>query len=334
MNRAVVIEEPGRLRLRASETPAPGPGEVLVRVAWAGMCGSDVDLLTGERPDGFVRYPVVPGHEWSGTVVAAGPGVVPGLVGCGVVAESIRPCDACAPCRDGNAPACETRYDETGFTRDGAWADHVVVPARLVHLLPDGADLRSAAGIEPAACAAAAVERAAPAAGDRVAVVGGGTIGLLATQLVHAVLPSELVVVEPMRSRWSMAERCGATQVVARAPVELESSFDVVIEAAGAAGTAQRAMDLARRGARVALAGIPAPRDVVVTQRIVSKQLQVSGIFGAPRHAWLRALEAFRDGALDPGMLVTHEVPLDEARQALDLVARRSAGVGKVLLRP
>ena len=334
MSRSIVVDAPGHLRVWANEAPTPGPDEALVRVAWAGVCGSDVDLLTGRRPSGFVSYPVVPGHEWSGTVVAVGPGVVPELVGRGVVAESIRPCDACEPCRHGNAPACETRYDETGFTRDGAWADHVLVPARLVHPLPDGADLRSAAGIEPAACAAAAVERAAPAAGDRVAVVGGGTIGLLATQLVHAVLPSELVVVEPMRSRWNMAERCGATQVLVEAPVELESSFDVVIEAAGAAGTAQRAMDLARRGARVALAGIPAPLDVVVTQRIVSKQLQVSGIFGAPRHAWLRALEAFRDGALDPGMLVTHEVPLDDARQALDLVARRSAGVGKVLLRP
>jgi threonine dehydrogenase-like Zn-dependent dehydrogenase len=334
VNRAVVIEEPGRLRLRAGETPAPGPGEVLVRVAWAGMCGSDVDLLTGERPDGFVRYPVVPGHEWSGTVVASGPGVVPDLVGCGVVAESIRPCDACAPCRNGNAPACETRYDETGFTRDGAWADHVLVPARLVHPLPDGADLRSAAGIEPAACAAATVDRAAPAAGERVAVVGGGTIGLLAMQLLHAAQPSELVVVEPMRSRWSMAERCGATRVVAQSAAELESSFDVVVEAAGAVGSAQCAIDLARRGARVALAGIPAPHDVVVTQRIVSKQLQVGGIFGAPRHAWLRALEAFRAGVLDPGLLVTHEVPLDEARRALDLVAQRSPGVGKVLLRP
>lgn len=334
MSRSVVVDAPGHLRVRTDEAPVPGPDEVLVRVEWAGVCGSDVDLLAGRRPSGFVRYPVVPGHEWSGTVVAVGPGVVPDLVGRDVVAESIRPCDACAPCRNGNAPACETRYDETGFTRDGAWANHVLVPARLVHPLPNGADLRSAAGIEPAACAAAAVEHAAPAAGERVAVVGGGTIGLLAAQLLHAAQPSELVVVEPMRSRWSMAERCGATQVVALAPTELESSFDVVVEAAGAAGSAQRAMDLARRGGRVALAGIPAPDDVIVTQAIVAKQLRVSGVFGAPRQAWLRALEAFRAGVLDPGVLVTHEVPLDEARQALDLVARRDPGVGKVLLRP
>jgi 2-desacetyl-2-hydroxyethyl bacteriochlorophyllide A dehydrogenase len=334
VSRSVVIEAPGRLRLRADEPPAPGPGDALVRVAWAGICGSDVDLLAGHRPEGFVRYPVVPGHEWSGTVVAVGPGVEPDLVGRHVVAESIRPCDTCAPCQDGNAPACETRYDETGFTRDGAWADHLTVPAPLVHPLPDGADLRSAAGIEPAACAAAAIDQVTPATGDRVAVVGGGTIGLLATQLLHGAQPSQLVVVEPMRSRWSMAERCGATRVVAQSAAELESSFDVVVEAAGAAGSAQRATDLACRGGRVALAGIPAPQDVVVTQQIVSKQLQVSGVFGAPRHAWLRALEAFRAGDLDPGVLVTHEMPLGDARQALDLVAQRDPGLGKVLLRP
>lgn len=333
MSRAVVIEAPGRLRIRPGGPSAPGPGEVLVRVAWAGICGSDVDLLAGNRPEGFVRYPVVPGHEWSGTVAEAGPGVDPALVGRGVVAESIRPCGRCEACHRGNAPVCETRYDETGFTRDGAWADHLVVPAAVVHRLPDGADLRSAAGIEPAACAASAVERVRPVPGDRVAVVGGGTIGLLATQLLRAASPAALVVVEPMRSRWELAERCGATAVVAGAAAGL-GSFDVVVEAAGATGTAQSALDLARRGARVALAGIPPRSDVVVTQDVVSKQLQVDAVFGAPRSAWDRALAAFGDGAVDPGVLVTHELGLDDAAHALDLVAGREPGVGKVLLRP
>src|SRR5439155_26588523 len=155
---------------------------------------------------GFVRYPVVPGHEWAGVAVDVGADVDPGLVGHGVVAEGIRPCGACGPCQAGNAPQCETAYDETGFTRDGAWADHVVVPAALVHALPLGADLRSAATIEPAACAATAVARAEIVAGERVAVIGGGTIGLLTAQLLRGAHPSEIVVIEPVDARWELTE--------------------------------------------------------------------------------------------------------------------------------
>ncbi len=240
VSRAVVIDAPGRLRLDFDREPEPAPDEVLVRVDWAGICGSDVDLLEGLRPRDYVRYPIVPGHEWAGVVVSSGADADRALLGRAVVAEGIRPCWACAPCRHGNAPLCERGYDETGFTRDGAWAEHLVVPAALVHALPDGADLRAAAGIEPAACAAAAVDRAGVEAGEaRVAVIGGGTIGLLATQLLRAAAPSELVVVEPVIARRELAERCGATRVVTEVTAALEASFDVVIEAAGALGSAR-----------------------------------------------------------------------------------------------
>ena len=209
MTRTVVLEAPGSLRVEPRDVPVPGDDDVVVRVEWAGICGSDVDLFTGQRPTGFVRYPVVPGHEWAGDAVAVGAGVDPALVGHGVVAEGIRPCERCGPCRAGNAPQCGTGYDETGFTRDGAWADHLVVPAALVHRLPPGADLRAAAGIEPAACAAAAAERADVIAGQRVVVVGGGTIGLLTAQLLRAAEPSELRahVCAAMRREQALAAR-------------------------------------------------------------------------------------------------------------------------------
>jgi 2-desacetyl-2-hydroxyethyl bacteriochlorophyllide A dehydrogenase len=334
MSRAIVLDGPQRLRLHTRDVPMPSADDVLVRVEWAGICGSDVDLLEGLRPPGLVRYPVVPGHEWAGVVIDVGAAIDRTLVGRGVVAEGIRPCGACAPCRQGNAQQCENAYEETGFTLDGAWADHLVVPAALVHELPDDADLRAAAGIEPAACAAAAVERAEVTAGARVAVVGGGTLGLLTTQLLRATGPSEVLVVEPVAERWDIAERCGATRVVTAATRELDASFDVVVEAAGAAGAAQAAVRLARRGGRVVLAGIPPSNDVLVTQDIVAKQLDVRSVFGASRRAWARAVDAFRDGTLDPGVLVTHEVPLEDARRALELVSERDPTVGKVLLRP
>jgi len=322
------------MRVRQREIPEPRANEVLVRVEWAGICGSDIDLRDGRRPPGFADYPVVPGHEWAGVVAGAGKEVDEALVGQAVVAEGIRPCGTCTACRAGNAPLCETGYHETGFTRDGAWADYLVVPAALVHTLPKNADLRSAAGIEPAACAAAAVERAHVTAVERVVVIGGGTIGLLATQLVRATGPSEVVVVEPADARWELAERCGATRVVTPDGGDLDASFDVVIEAAGVLGTAQAATRLARRGGRVVIVGIPPAEDVLMTQGIVAKRLEVRTVFGAPHRSWDVAVRAFRDGTIDPGLLVTHELPLEQADYALELVARRDPTVGKVLLRP
>ncbi|WP_207400433.1 zinc-dependent alcohol dehydrogenase, partial [Actinomadura fibrosa] len=213
MSRAVVVDEPGRWRLARSEPPEPGPGEARVRVAAAGLCGSDRELFDGARPPGFAAYPVVPGHEWSGTVEAVGAGADPGLVGARVVGEGYRGCLVCARCREGAPNLCEAGYDETGFTRPGAFADHLLVPARLLHVLSPGADLRAAALLEPAAVIAAAVRQVAARPGEDVAVVGAGTLGMLALQFLAASSPARLVAVEPRAGRAAAALAAGATEV-------------------------------------------------------------------------------------------------------------------------
>jgi 2-desacetyl-2-hydroxyethyl bacteriochlorophyllide A dehydrogenase len=335
VNRAVVLDAPGRIEVRMVPLATAGPGEVVVRAAWAGICGSDVDLRDGNRPLPFARYPIVPGHEWSGIVETVGDGVDRSLLGNPVVGENIGPCSRCTPCGRGDAQGCESGYDEAGFTIDGAWAEQVVVPASLLRALPATADLRSAAGIEPAACAAEALRRAELTRSSRVAIVGGGTIGLLCAQLIRE-LAGELVVVDQDPSKGGVAERCGATYFVGpeSAAAGLDSHFDLVIEAAGATGTANLALKLAQRGGLVVLCGISPADDTISTLAVVSKRLEVASVFGASRGAWIDAVDAFKDQRLDPGLLVTHELGLDEAADALDLVARRPRGVGKVLLRP
>jgi 2-desacetyl-2-hydroxyethyl bacteriochlorophyllide A dehydrogenase len=334
--RAVRIEEPGRLRVVAAEPRQPGPGEALVRVAWSGICGSDREVLAGTRPAGFVRYPVIPGHEWSGTVVSVGDGAPAELAGRPVVGEGFRSCGRCTACRRGDTNLCEADYDETGFTRPGAWADYLTLPARLLHVLPEGADLRAAAALEPAACVAAACLKVAPVPGERVAVVGAGTLGLLATQLLHAAGPGELAVVDPKPGRGDLAHRCGATALLS--PAEAMSSagrFDVVVEAAGAAGAARLAVRLARRGGRVALLGIPGSDDDPPSSTdLVVNQVTVLPVFGAPSRAWSHAVRAFASGVLDPAAVITHEFPLTEAPAALDILTNPRAGAVKVLLQP
>ncbi|MEU3183313.1 alcohol dehydrogenase catalytic domain-containing protein [Streptomyces sp. NPDC006923] len=335
-SRAIVLDRPGVHRLVTGAEPVPGPGEVLVRVAAAGICMSDREVYDGRRDAAYVRYPVTPGHEWSGTVEAVGEGVDPALTGRRTVAEGFRACGSCARCRAGETSLCTAGYDETGFTRPGGFADHVVVPAALLHPLADDADLRAAALLEPAAVVAAAVRPCRPEPGERIAVVGAGTLGLLAVQLLAAHSPGELTVIDPRTERTRLARLFGATG--ARAPdttEELHGRYDLVVETAGAPATAASSCLLARRGGRVVLTGLFAPGATGIDPVHLSlNQLTVRSVFGAPSAAWAYAVRAFTAGLLDPGPLVTHEFPLERYAEAVALVGGGDPGTGKVLLRP
>ncbi len=337
-SRAVYIDSPGKLRLAAGKVREPAPGEALIKVAWAGICGSDREVLAGTRPAGFVRYPLVPGHEWSGTVVWVGDDRHTALVGRPVVGEGFRACRRCASCRRGDTNLCESNYDETGFTQPGAWADYLMLPSHLLHVLPDGSDLRAAAVLEPAACAAAACMKAAVVPGERVCVVGAGTLGLLAMQLLHAGHPAELVAVDPRTSRAERARLCGATAFLTPQEAERQQGpnrFDLVVEAAGAPGSARLSVRLARRGGRVVLLGIPGSDDQPpATTDLVLGEITLHTVFGAPSRAWTHAVRAFAAGILSPKHIVTHEVPLADAADAFHLLSDPQADAVKVLLRP
>jgi 2-desacetyl-2-hydroxyethyl bacteriochlorophyllide A dehydrogenase len=335
-SRSLVVDGPGEHRLVEAEPTDPGPGEVLVRVAAAGICMSDREVYDGHRDPGFVRYPVVPGHEWSGTVVAVGAGVDPSLVDRRTVAEGFRSCGMCERCRCGETSLCSGGYAETGFTEPGAFADHVTVPARLLHLLDDDADLRAAALLEPAAVIAAAVRTGRPRPGERIAVVGAGTLGLLAVQLLAASSPAGLTVIDPRSARGEQARRFGATETLT--PQEAEAAhgrFDLVLETAGAPTTAASSCLLARRGGRVVLTGMFTPGAVGIDPVHLSlSQLEVRSVFGAPSSAWSDAVRAFGLGLLDPAPLITHEFPLERFADAIALVGGGDPKTGKVLLRP
>ncbi len=333
--RAVRIDAPGQLRVTPREPTPPGPGEALVRVAYSGICGSDREVFAGHRPEGFVRYPVVPGHEWSGTVAGTGADVDPDLVGRPVVGEGFRDCLVCPSCRAGETNLCTDEYDETGFTRAGAWADHLTLPARLLHVLPTDSDLRAAASLEPAACAAAACLKAGVLPGESVAVVGGGSLGLLATQLLAAASPAELLVVDPHRQRAAAATANGATALKTPEEVTVPGHFDVVVEAAGSSGTADLATRLVRPGGRVVLTGLASEeRRPPSPSHLVLSQITVHTVFGAPPRAWTHAVRAFASGALDPSRIITHELALDDAERALGLLAEADPATIKILLRP
>lgn len=297
---------------------------------------SDREVYDGHRDAAYVRYPVVPGHEWSGTVEAVGAGVDPALVGRRTVAEGFRACGVCERCRCGETSLCTGGYAETGFTEPGAFADHLTVPARLLHPLDDDADLRAAALLEPSAVIAAAMRAARPRPGERIAVVGAGTLGLLAVQLLSAASPAELAVIDPRVARGEQALGFGASECHSPEEAEaLHGRFDLVVETAGAPSTAASSCLLARRGGRVVLTGMFTPGAIGIDPVHLSlSQLEIRSVFGASSAAWSDAVRAFGLGLLDPAPLITHEFPLERFGEAIALVGGGDPKTGKVLLRP
>jgi 2-desacetyl-2-hydroxyethyl bacteriochlorophyllide A dehydrogenase len=333
--RAVVVERPGAAGLRRVPRPEPGPGEVLVRVGAAGICGSDLEVLEGRRPARYVRYPIIPGHEWAGTVEALGPGVESIREGAAVVAEGFRACGDCARCREGRTNLCAAEYAETGFTHAGAFADFLCVPAHLVHELPPGSDLAAAALLEPAACVAQGLLEVDLRPGMTVAVVGSGTLGLLAVALLSRVSPVRLALVGTRAPRLALGLELGATETWnVRRDQQPEPGFDLVFEAAGTVDGARTAIELARRGGTVVVEGISGQPGGIDADTVVVGHLRVQGVFGASRNAWRWVTELFATGLLDTEPLVSHSFPLEEHAAAFAALTDRNGDALKVQLRP
>ena len=338
--RALVMDRPGAAAVTDVPEPVPGPGEVLVSVEAAGICGSDLELLEGRRPAAYVSYPVVPGHEWAGRVRAAGAGVRDLAPGDPVVAEGLRSCGVCDRCAEGRTNLCTAGYAETGFTHPGALAERLVVPAGLVHRLPADRPVEAAALLEPAACVASGLlEAGLPLPGSRVAVVGDGPLGLLALLLLRTVSPGELALVGGRPARSAFGPQCGATRVVAAADQDglagLAGRFDAVIEATNDPAGAAAALALLRRGGTAVLLGISgAGRPTIDPDMVTLNQLRVQGGFAASRAAWRWVVALYAKGILDPAPLVTHRFDLEDAAAAFTALTAPDGDAVKILVRP
>jgi L-iditol 2-dehydrogenase len=335
--RALVIDSPGSFGLRDVPELMPGPGEVVARPVHTGICGTDLELLDGVVDPAYVRYPLVPGHEWSGLIEAVGPGVDAVAPGQRVTAEGIVPDRVCAQCVRGNTNLCVT-YDELGFTRAGAAADQVLLPAGLVHVLGDRVSLLDAALAEPAAVAWRAIGRGGPRPGERVAVVGDGTLALITVQLARLYSPAELIVFGLRPAQARLAAELGATGFETGATCFETgfpaAAFDLVIEAAGTVAAVERALRLARRGGRVVLVGL-AGNGVTASLPIddaVNNDLLVAASFGYTSAAFAEVTALLRAGRIGLAPLVTHRFPLEDYEEAYQVLRDGAGPRGKVLL--
>jgi threonine dehydrogenase-like Zn-dependent dehydrogenase len=339
--RAIVIEQPNVVALKEVETPEPGRGEVRVRSVLAGVCRTDLDILTGILDTRFFRYPVVPGHEWSGVVDAVGEGVTGLEPGRRVVCEGNIGCMSCARCRAGDTHLC-SNYDAVGFTRGGGWGEFVVVPARILHPLPDHVSFEAAALVEPGSCVVKALGRAAIRPAETVGVVGVGAMGALTIRIARLHSPGTIVAFGVRAEELELACRLGADAVVNVAEEDAEAEtgrlvgggFDVVVETAGAVPAVELSTRLAREGGRVVLLGIAGQEEMLTlpADRIPLRDLTVLGSVGYTTAAWAQMVGLLRERLVELEPIVTHRFPLERFEDAFALMDERRGIVARIVL--
>src|SRR3954454_17654891 len=230
--KAVVIERPNQVVYRDVEAPAVGPGDVLVQSRMAGLCRTDIEMMTGAFTDPrWVHYPVIPGHEWAGTVLAVGDAVTSTRPGDRVVCEGFVTCGRCERCRTGQTQWCE-RIEALGFTRPGGYAELVGAPEHVVHVLPEHLSFDAAVLVEPASVILHALEKARPRPGEAVGVIGVGTLGALAIALLRLHSPCRIAAYGVREEELELARRLGATEAVLSGDAA-HGDLDLIVETAG-----------------------------------------------------------------------------------------------------
>ncbi|HEU0206531.1 MAG TPA: alcohol dehydrogenase catalytic domain-containing protein [Pseudolysinimonas sp.] len=327
--KAFVITGPGEAAVQDVAPPAAAAGEVVVNVARAGVCGTDVEFFTGEMQylhDGFADYPMRIGHEWMGTVSAVGDGVDHRWLGRRVTGDTMLGCGACRRCLAGNQHVCEFR-SEIGIrnARPGALAEQLAVPASALRELPDSVDDALGALVEPGGNALRAVRGAALTPGDRALVLGPGTIGLLAAMFARAA-GAEVHLLGRSRSEIDFAKTLGFES--SWDADELPSlAWDAVIDASNASGLPARALELVEPAGRLVYIGLAGSPSLIDTRTLVLKDVTAVGVLSASP-GLTATVEAYARGEIDPRPLIAATVSLDELAPVLAGHRPNGAGPG------
>lgn len=345
--RALEFRGAGSLALVERPDPVPGPGELLVAPEAVGICATDIEILDGVMAyfrAGDARYPIIPGHEWIGRVLACGAGVGGFGLGDTVVGDPSAGCGDCDRCRAGRYHLCARRTETGIIGQDGAMATRMIARATATHVVGrpawDGGAL-----IEPASVALNAA-RHAPCRGATVLVLGAGAIGLLALQWARLEGAKRVIVANASRvDRLDLARRLGAdrTLVLPRDPPQAVASvrelaaddgIDVVLVCTGAIAGLDLAVAVTRPGGTVVIVGLFGDARVPIdVDTVVTNDLRLIGVNGSP-HLWPETIAAVMSGDVVLDELVSHRFPLHRASEAIELARRAPPGVMKVVITP
>lgn len=347
--RAQVLHAVGDMRYDRIARPAPGAGQALVRVAFCGVCGSDIPRVFVK---GTYRFPLVIGHEFAGTVEAVGPGVDRVRPGDRVAVFPLLWCGRCPPCEQGRYVQC-LDYDYLGSRSNGGLAEFVTAPQQNLVRVPEGVSLDVAAMTEPAAVALHSLRRAGGCGpGESVAVFGAGPIGMMVAQWARAMGARAVFVFDIVAQKLAMARQMGFDLAFNSREVDPlrairewtgREGVHLSIEAAGVPQTFTQAAAAAARGGRMVILGNPAA-DVTLPAPLISqlmrREVTLHGTWNSDYSAagndddWRTVLAAMADGSLDLAPLVTHRVGLARAFNALQMMNEQREFFSKVLIWP
>ncbi|WP_017616543.1 zinc-dependent alcohol dehydrogenase family protein [Nocardiopsis salina] len=321
--RAAIINEPGSVSVGDRPAPAPAPDGVVVRVGACGICGTDLHIADGEFPPS--PYPLVPGHEFAGTVDSVGDRA-PGDLRPGdrVAVDPSLFCGHCEYCRAGRGNLC-ANWGATGDTVDGAFAEYVAVPAANCYRLPASVSMREGALVEPLSCAVHGMRRIGVEAGESFLVVGAGTMGLFLQQLLQN-SGAHVTVVDRNRDRLSIAADLGAAATAADTAEITPGTYDAAVDVTGAPPAIEAAFDAVRKGGRLLVFGV-ADEDSRISLspfRIYNEEITVVGSM-AVLHSFGAAVDLIASGTVETAPLLTDAVPLEKFPEAL---AMMRAGTG------
>lgn len=338
--RALVYEGPWQMSLREVPPPAPGPDDAIVAVQAVGICGSDVHGfmgLTGRRTP-----PMIMGHEFGGVVSAVGERVGRAQVGQRVVVQPLITCGRCANCVAGLPNICLNRTGLGMLNTNGAMAEAVRVPQAQLYPLPEAMPMEQAALVEPLAVALRAVNLTPLTLMGTLAIVGVGTIGLLAILAARLRGAGTIIATDLSPHRLDLARRLGAdvaVNVKDDDPVAVVHDHtggqgaQAVIEAVGVAASVKQSLALVRTGGHVTWIGNSEPEVPVNMQQVVTRELTIRGTYGFAEE-FGRALQAIHAGRVDVTPLIERIAPLEDGPQLIRDLASGSLDAAKVILRP
>jgi 2-desacetyl-2-hydroxyethyl bacteriochlorophyllide A dehydrogenase len=321
---AAVIKAVGEVAVMTVEDPTPRPRDVVVQVAACGICGTDLHILDGEFAPSL---PLIPGHEFAGTIVAVGSQVTELKPGQAVAVDPSLYCNECHYCRLGRNNLCE-RWNAIGVSVPGGAAEYALAPVANCVALPDSVRVEDAALIEPLSCAIRGYDVLRSQLGSHVLIYGSGTMGLMMLQLAKRCGAASVDIVDINPSRLETASRLGCSSAVTSADeLERPRGWDLVIDATGVAAAIQDGLPRVAPGGTFLQFGVTATSTKVEIEpyHIYNKEITITGSM-AVLHSFERAAELLATGLLDPDVFISDRLPLTDFEEAL---TRFQRGVGR-----
>lgn len=340
--KAMILHGGSDLRYETVPDPAPGPNEVVVKVHACSICGSDLHAFHGKHPR--LTFPRILGHEFAGEIVTVGKDVRNFRAGQRVCCDIDFPCGACGPCRAGRSNICE-KLRTMGFDKDGAYAEYAAVPDFNLYPLPDSVSFDQASAVQVLGISYHAVaHRVKPQAGERIAVIGAGPVGLGAAMIAQA-MDAEVTILDILDYRLAMAKTLGiAATVNAKNPglreraLELTAGqgFDKIIECVGGfqERTVTDAINMIKRGGKITIVGtFPENKATIPIAFVKDREIDINFSRGNFQ-AFAPCLDLIASGKINPDLYISHRFPLRHAEEALRLLEARDVEAHKIVLHP